>query len=116
LEQLIDLDWVAESDAMQQALWEGRPFARLPCIVSTPTPTDWPSYPFTERWDDVEKPFIHLLWSGSRDRIREACASTDNTRSILALPENRYGAKSLDDARERLARVRSFQAIPKAAW
>jgi hypothetical protein len=61
LEQLIDLDWVAESDAVQQALWDGRPFSRLPCIVSTPTPPDWPRYPFTERWDDVEKPFIHLM-------------------------------------------------------
>ena len=61
LEQLLDPDWVVESDAVQQALWEGRPFSRLPCIVSTPTPPDWPSYPFTERWDDVEKQFIHLM-------------------------------------------------------
>ena len=61
LEQLIDPDWVAESDAVQQALWDGRPFDRLPCIVSTPTPPDWPTYPFTERWDDVEKQFIHLM-------------------------------------------------------
>ena len=55
LEQLIDPDWVAESDAVQQALWEGQPFTRVPCIVSTPTPPDWPTYPFTERWDDVEE-------------------------------------------------------------
>ena len=56
-----------------------------------------------------------LLWSGSLERIREACAITGNTR-ILALPENRYGAKSLDDARERLARTRNFDPLPKADW
>jgi hypothetical protein len=56
-----------------------------------------------------------LVWSGSLERVREACAITGNTR-ILALPENRYGARDLADARERLARVRCFQTIPKAAW
>lgn len=61
LEKLIDLRHLAEVEEKHQALWEGRPLDELPCCVSMPTPEDWPSYPFKERWDDIEKNFIHLM-------------------------------------------------------
>ncbi|MCX6991947.1 MAG: hypothetical protein NT011_02270 [Kiritimatiellaeota bacterium] len=61
LENLIDLDYVTEVEARHIALWEGKPFDRLPCIVDMPTPNDWPTYPFTECWDDIEKNFMTCM-------------------------------------------------------
>lgn len=61
LEKLIDREHLAEAEEKQQALWDGRPLDELPCCVSMPTPDDWPSYPFKERWNDIEKHFIHLM-------------------------------------------------------
>lgn len=61
LEKLIDVNHIKEVEAKHQALWEGKALSELPCIVAMPPQNDWPSYPFTECWDDIEKNFITLL-------------------------------------------------------
>lgn len=62
----------------------------------------------------VEKKKI-IIWSGSLENIGKIRAITGSTR-ILALPENRYGAKSLEDARDKLQKVKNWQAVKKAEW
>jgi hypothetical protein len=89
LEQCLDLDWVAESEAVQQALWEGRPFTRLPCIVSMPTPPDWPSYSFTQCWDDIEKNFMSgmgQVYAGALLRDDRVCQIEPNY-GCVQIPE-----------------------------
>ena len=54
-ERRVDLDDVARCEQLQRDVFSGKPLAQLPCIVHTPTPPDWPQYPFVECWDDVEK-------------------------------------------------------------
>jgi hypothetical protein len=56
-----------------------------------------------------------LVWSGSLDKISEARAITGSSR-ILALPENRYGATDMNDARERLRKIRKWGAVAKRNW
>lgn len=89
LEQIIDLDWVEESEAVQQALWQGRPFTRLPCIVSTPTPPDWPTYPFTERWNDIERNFVTCMggvYTGALLRDDRVC-QIEPDYGVVHIPE-----------------------------
>jgi hypothetical protein len=56
-----------------------------------------------------------LVWSGSLEKIREARAITGSSR-ILALPENRYGATDMNDARERLRKIRKWEHAAKRNW
>jgi len=62
----------------------------------------------------VEKEKI-IIWSGSLENIGQIRKITGSTR-ILALPENRYGAKSMEDARARLAKVKNWQCIKQSQW
>lgn len=58
LDKLIDLSHVHYCEQLQQDAWEGREPERLPCILSFPTPSEWPEYSFSECWDDIEKNFM----------------------------------------------------------
>lgn len=89
LEAAFDLDWVEETELVHQDLWEGKPCKQLPCIVSTPTPPDWPAYPFKERWDDMEKNFVNRLggiYTGALLRDDRVC-QIEPDYGVVHIPE-----------------------------
>ncbi|MEI8246434.1 MAG: hypothetical protein WCI51_11415 [Lentisphaerota bacterium] len=61
LEATIDLEHVARTEQLQNDLWNGGKMPYLPCVAGLLPSGDWPSYTFTERWDDVEKNIINSL-------------------------------------------------------
>jgi hypothetical protein len=61
LEAAIDLEHVARTEQLQNDLWNGGKLPYLPCVVGLFPCSDWPTYTFTERWDDVEKNIINSL-------------------------------------------------------
>lgn len=58
LESLVDEEHLARCGRLQEAAWAGEAVEHLPAIVSFPTPPDWPTYPFTQTWDDLEANFM----------------------------------------------------------
>lgn len=69
LEQLIDPDWVSESRAVQQALWDGQPFTRLPCIVSV-------------RILDTANPRLAVLAKENDGPLRRGAAGAERRRAV----------------------------------
>lgn len=61
LDGLVNLDHVAACEAMHDALAAGEAVAYLPCQIGMNAPEEWPTYSFTECWDDVEKNFVSAL-------------------------------------------------------
>ena len=61
LEELVDLDHVAECEALHNALAAGDAVEYLPCRVGMSAPEEWPTYSFTECWHDIEKNFVSAL-------------------------------------------------------
>jgi len=61
LEELVDLDHVAECEAVHDALAAGEAVDCLPCKIGMAVPEEWPTYSFTECWDDIEKNFVSAL-------------------------------------------------------
>jgi len=61
LDRLIDPEHVMATEALHRDLYQGRPVDRIPCAIGFPVPADWPTYSFTECWDDLEKNFISAL-------------------------------------------------------
>jgi hypothetical protein len=61
LEEMTDLKHLEKVEETHRSLLEGKALPELPCIVGVPAPPDWPSYSFTEKWDDVEKNFMGAL-------------------------------------------------------
>lgn len=58
---------------------------------------------------------IVLFWSGALEELSQATEESVNPR-LLVLVENRYEAKSLDDAKRRLDTVRQGKPISKTKW
>ncbi len=61
LESAIDLEHVSRTEKLHHDLWEGCPLPYLPCVTGVAPGSGWPSYRFSERWDDMEKNLIHSL-------------------------------------------------------
>lgn len=58
LESLVDREHLARCERLQEAAWAGEAVEHLPAIVSFPTPPEWPTYTFTQTWDDLEANFM----------------------------------------------------------
>ena len=61
LDALIDPDHVAKCEQAQNDLQTGKALAYLPCTIGVDIPEDWPTYSFTECWDDPEKNLVSGL-------------------------------------------------------
>ena len=60
LDRIIDPAHVAATEKLHCDMWNGKVLPYIPCICNIPAP-DFPSYAFTECYDDIEKNFINSL-------------------------------------------------------
>ena len=60
-DKIVDLDHVRSCEQVQADMWAGKTPQRIPAVIYFPPPPEWPTYPFTETWDDVEKKFMNAL-------------------------------------------------------
>jgi hypothetical protein len=61
LEASIDLEHVASTENLHQELWTGGRLPYVPCVTGVVPDCGWPTYRFSERWDDLEKNLINSL-------------------------------------------------------
>ena len=61
LEELLDLEHMDACERVQAQMWSPEPPEQLPVYISFPPPPDWPTYPFTQTWDDVERKFMTAM-------------------------------------------------------
>jgi hypothetical protein len=89
LDKLIDLEHIRSCEELQENLWTGKPLDRIPCFISFPTPSDWPEYPFTECWDDLEKNFmtgLSVTYCGALLKDDRLCTLTPDY-GVISIPE-----------------------------
>ena len=70
---------------------------------------------FRKLLKETSRKGIVLFWSGALEELSQATEESVNPR-LLVLVENRYEAKSLDDAKRRLDTVRQGKPISKTKW
>lgn len=89
LDRMIDLDHVASCERAQADMWAGQPPERIPTFISFPAPPDWPRYPFTQCWDDIEKNFMTQMagvYCGALLQDDRLCTITPEW-GVVTIPE-----------------------------
>jgi len=114
LESLVDVKHLARCERLQEAAWAGEAVEHLPAIVSFPTPPEWPTYPFTPTWDDLEANFMtglaHAYGGALLKDDRLFTISPD--RGVVTIPET-FGVPSVvtDQGRSMSEGLGSLEAI-----
>jgi hypothetical protein len=114
LESLVDVEHLARCERLQEAAWAGETVEHLPAIVSFPTPPEWPTYPFTRIWDDLEANFMTgLAYAYGGALLKDDRLFTlSPDRGVVPIPET-FGVPSVvtDQGRSMSEGLGSLAAI-----
>jgi len=61
LDALLDPEHIAACEQLHNDLQAGKALDYLPCTIGVDVPEEWPTYSFTECWDDIEKNLVSGL-------------------------------------------------------